>query len=116
MIIDPNELSRLTQQAIDEGRSEAERIEREQTEDNRIKAKAIIDQIPERARTAAKARQSYAIVMGLREHIDFHRPAGNRDYNTCSEHWLTGPAKLVWDACAKLRPELQPWSDGAGMD
>jgi len=123
IIIDTNELKGLTQQAIDDGRREAERIAREQAEaqerqrrQDRVKADGIIAQIPGRACTAAKAQQSYAVVMSLRDRTDFNRPAGDEQWGFCSEYWLTGAAVLVWDACraSRLQPELQYWYEDSG--
>jgi len=122
MIIDPKELNRLTQEAVEQGRREAEQIEREkarQREAELVMADGIIKQIPGRCVDAARARQSCAIVMTkLREGIDYVRPLGDRNYATCSEKWLVGAAKLVWDSCvgSRLQPELQFWHDGCGMD
>ncbi len=123
--MDVAEWRQLTDRAIEEGRREAARLEAEQAraaeqqrQIERAKALEIISQIPNRARTAALAKQSYAIVMGLREGSDIKRPPGNYQYSTCSVDWLAGTAKLVWDACVqnKLKPELQYWYDGGGMD
>jgi len=122
---DSGELSQLVRQAVEEGQQEAERKQRELAEARerelqaeRVLADSIIAQIPERARTAARARQSYAIVMSLREGTDYRRPLGHKDWSFCSESWLSGAARLVWDAClaSNLRPELQYWYDGGGMD
>src|SRR5262249_19692590 len=123
--IDTAEWRRLTDQAIEEGRREAARVAEEEARAlehdrqlERDKALSIISAIPNRARTAAQAKQSYAIAMSLREGTDFKRPLNDREYCTCSPAWLTGTAKLVWDACVqnKLKPELQFWHDGGGMD
>lgn len=126
MIIDPKELNRLTQEAVEQGRREAERREREkaesearQREADLIKADGIIKQIPGRCVDAARARQSYAIVMTkLGEGTDYVRPPGDRNYAACSEKWLVGAAKLVWDSCvgSRLQPELQFWHDGCGIN
>lgn len=123
--MDAAEWRQLTDRAIEEGRREAARLEAEQAraaeqqrEVERAKALEIISQIPNRARTAALAKQSYAIVMGLRDGSDIRRPVGDYNYATCKQEWLAGTAKLVWDACVQnnLKPELQYWYDGGGMD
>src|SRR5262249_50307040 len=79
--IDTAEWRRLTDQAIEEGRREAARLAEEEAraleqsqQRERAKALSIISEIPNRARTAAKAKQSYAIVMSLRDGSDFKRP------------------------------------------
>src|SRR5262249_47255617 len=96
-------------------REQAEAQERKKRED-RVKADDIIAQIPGRARTAAKAHQSYAVVMSLRDGTDFNRPFGDKQWGFCSEYWLTGAAGLVWDTCraSRLRPELQYWYEDSG--
>jgi len=77
------------------------------------KAMTIIAQLDARATSQAKSGKDWAIVMALKNGVDFVRPAGASS-KSCKPEWLGPVAKAVWDACADLAPTLEYWSHDAG--
>ena len=109
-VIDPKELTKLVKHAILEGELEADRIERERTPE--ALALAVIARIPECIQKAVIKRRASAVIMHLHYDQGLDRPPG-QEYGACKPEWLTGAAKLVWDACvaSKLSPRLEYWAD-----
>jgi hypothetical protein len=78
------------------------------------KAGAILNQLKAKALTQAAAGQDWAIVMSIKEGVDYHHPTGIAKSRTCKPEWLGPVAKAVWDACQNYKPELQYWSKTEG--
>lgn len=123
MKIDLKELHRMTEEAIREGEKELqEKLARERAEEelqeqvDLLKAKSILQQIPQRTHTEAKAGRRYATLMSI-GHGDYTRPRDSTTgWNVCKPEWLKGPSKIVYDECVKLelRPTIEHWHDGVG--
>ena len=81
------------------------------------KAEAIIAQIPDRAERESEQGRNHAIVMSVK-YEDYTRPHGATDWRVCQGDWLKGVAKLVFEFCveANLKPTLEDWHDGVGMN
>jgi len=84
--------------------------------DDRLLSQCIIAQIP--AARKAQARQTHAVVMGLRYGKDYKRPAINTQWDLCDPQWLQGAARLVWDHCVdqRLNPRIYYWFTVGGED
>jgi hypothetical protein len=125
MVDTVEELRRMTQRAIAEGRRQREaelRLQREKEDRERreqqLKAQGIIEQIPDRARAEAKNGRDYAVIMGLRNGTDYGIPSNRDRWDALRPEWLKGAAAIVWEHCvyATLAPTLDYWHDGQGMD
>jgi hypothetical protein len=125
----PEELRKLTNQAIDRAKQEREmkikadyEAELRQDKEAELKAESIIAQIPGRAETEAKAGRSHAVVMGLRygEYTVLDGKWGGTNARAViNPKGVDGKAALiVWTYCqnAGLDPKLEYWHDGAGID
>lgn len=123
-IVNPAALRRQTEEAIARGKETARKIAEEKRLDaerkdaeEKAKAYAIIAQIPRRCETESAAGRAWADVMGIRYH-DYQQPPDHKKWNECKPEWLVGVARLVWDWCvqAKLKPTLEFWYSGDGME
>jgi hypothetical protein len=114
------ELTEITQKAIEEGERKAkaiaaEKLAKESAKRKLVLAKAehVIEQIPSRAKREATAGRNHAIVMALNN--DDWKEAS---YSNSKPTNLIGVGKLVWEYCveAKLNPTLEHWHDGVGIN
>lgn len=124
IMINIQELQKLTQEAILRGKEEKQRKDEEKARkkvalrDIQVTAaKNILAQIPSRALIEAQAGRNFAIVMNV----------GYRDSNLSQNHpdnvmkpeWIIGEtAKLVYEGCIdlKMKPTLEYWHDGCGIE
>lgn len=121
----PQELREVTKSTIKELTKKAnlEKERQRQAEAQRkeegakIKAKFIIEQIPARASTEAKAGRYHAIVMSVDKN-----ECGSSTFPEglccCDPTLLTGTARFVYDHCDAegFKPTLEYWSDGYGYN
>lgn len=124
--INPSNLQRITQEAIERGTQEAERLRQQRLSEEQLRKEAvqrkaveIIQQIPTRAEFEARHERRFAIVMSF-DSFDFQFPPAERFSNKPRAAWLKEGTvtKIVYDYCqnARLRPSLEYWLDGCGMD
>ena len=117
----PENLRRMTQEAIERGEElrkkkllEIEEAnERKKIEDESF-AKEVLSQIPEKCEKQAAAGGSCCVVMMLKH---------GRDYNSISlskleVSQLKGPALIVLNTLrdSQLKPTIEHWHDGIGFD
>lgn len=109
-MIDIAKLKTLTAEAIQrkkEQEKQKELLNKKRLEDlfleNQKKAKAIIDEIPEKAEKAALKGENFLVVIS-KLHSD-------RDEE------LQGAEKMVYDYCSQhgLNPKIEDWHDGVGF-
>lgn len=122
--INIDELRHVTHLAIEEGKrkrekelaKQAEKIARYQ-EEQQLKAKHIIEQIPGRCMMEASAGRNHAVVMSLKYYNDYEQPPGSAGCS-CRPEWFKLASGLVWDFCSKsgLNPTLESWHDGVGIE
>ncbi len=77
------------------------------------KVKQILAKLKETAAVQARAGKDWAIVMSIRNGIDFTAP-GNSRSGACKPEWLGPIARAVWDACRNFSPSLEYWSREEG--
>jgi hypothetical protein len=119
-MINPAKLRELTLQAIANGEAERQRkIDAKAAEEKRkqreaeVKAQGIIEKIPQKCEAQARDEHFFAIVMNMTYGKDY-----TRDYNGVKPEDLLGAAPIVWKYCveAGLRPTLERWDDGMGIN
>jgi len=120
--LDIGELKKLTETAIAEGKEKARQLAEIESNKERLKriaderkAQNVIDQIPGRAKREATEGRSHAIVMAIEYH-DYTKHGSGVSAPTGDT--LVGAVKIVYDYCveAGLKPTLEAWDDGVGMN
>jgi hypothetical protein len=84
-------------------------------QEDQIKAEGIIAKIPSLCFKAAQDKQTSVCVMPLKR-ADYHHDTNGNTLNY--SQLKKGVAAIVWNACvlAGLKPSLEFWHDGCGMD
>lgn len=129
--ITPESLRQLTQDAIKSANIRREKeLQLEEAriygrlQEQELKARGIIAQIPGRAETEALAGRNHAIVMALKYGADFDIDFEQRsnDQHNCFRRvnpaGLSHAARLVYEYClgADLKPSFEFWHDGVGVN
>lgn len=122
--VDLVQLRNLTEQAIQRGKlKEEKRLADIRAEDERrvkrdqLFAAAVLAEFPDKCEREAGRGRSHAIIMGLKYGRDYVYGYGG-SFNSLSHDRLTGPGAIVWNylQLAGLKPTIEYWRDGAGMD
>lgn len=122
-MITPQELRKLTNEALENAAKERQRVaeaeakkRREREAQDAARASLTISTIPQLAYDAAVKGQAEVVVVRL-QYSEYTLPNGIHDYRICKPEWLQGAGKLIWDHCvnAGLKPTLEHWHDGVGV-
>jgi hypothetical protein len=112
---------RVLEPSEDYKREKAKRFRKD--EEERIKqvlADLIIEQIWDRMKLEGRFSRKHAIVysFGTEEFKPPYSMPQNHRFETCSEGWLKGTARRVFEHCfkEKLNPTIERWSVGLGAD
>jgi len=121
--VDLAQLRQLTEQAIQRGKwKEEKRLADIKAEEERkakrdqLFAATVLAEFPDKCEKEAGRGRSHAIIMGLKYDRDYTYQGSN--FNTLSHDRLTGPGAIVWNylQAAGLKPTIEYWHDGMGMD
>jgi hypothetical protein len=121
--VDLAKLRKATEDAIQRGKErEKKRLAEVKAKDERQKQKDqllashILAAFPDKCEKEAEQGRSHAIIMGLKYSRDYDSPAPN--WNDLPYNKLKGPGALVWNylSLAGLKPTIEYWHDGMGMD
>lgn len=120
--VDLVQLRQLTEEAIQRGKlKEEKRLADIKAEDERkakrdqLFAATVLAEFPDKCEKEAGRGRSHAIIMGLKYNRDY---VYDGNYNSLTYDRLTGPGAIVWNYLqeAGLKPTIEYWHDGMGMD
>lgn len=130
--VDLAQLRQLTEQAIQRGKwKEEKRLADIKAEDERkarsdqLFAATVLAEFPDKCEKEAGRGRSHAIIMGLKYNRDYVYDGNFSGFyaransgNSLSYDRLTGPGAIVWNylQAAGLKPTIEYWHDGIGMD
>jgi len=130
--VDRAQLRQHTEQAIQRGKCKEEtRLADIKAEDERkakrdqLFAATVLAEFPDKCEKEAGRGRSHAIIMGLKYNRDYVYDArmfgeflNDGNFNSLSYDRLTGPGAIVWNylQAAGLKPTIESWHDGMGMD
>lgn len=121
--VDLVQLRQLTEKAIQRGKDkEAQRLADVQAEDERkakrdqLFAASVLAEFPDKCEREAIRGRSHAVIMGLKHSRDYTYQGSN--FNILGYDHLTGPGAIVWNYLqeAGLKPTLEYWHDGVGIN
>lgn len=122
-MVDVSNLKRLTQEAIQRGKAKKAKDEQEKQEkeerrlrEQKHRAEGIIEQIPHLAEKAAHEAQSQAVVMKMKWTEDYTSTGVGHSRGISIVHGSAADLVMKWCQEAGLRPTVEDWHDGCGMD